>query len=299
MKKLVVCFLATIVITTFGVSTGFSTSYNIQSLYPILAAFGINDNGDVVGTEGGGDFYVVYNGTYTNVSLKDADGNQISLINARSINNSNQVTGTYGSNNYGGNNAFYYDGTFKNLNYPGAVATTSAAISNNGLIVGTYATSPDSLYWYYRGFTSTLGGSPHDFLYPGSTQTWLIDVNNGGAMIGTYYDDTGWHGFLFYNENNYLTLVGMDNPLGINDAGQVVGTNNGNGVLYANGQYTPLDFEGVPFDINNQGQIAGWYYGWKGQYGFIASPVPLPPTLLLLGTGLLGLGAAGWRRRRD
>jgi hypothetical protein len=28
------------------------------------------------------------------------------------------------------------------------------------------------------------------------------------------------------------------------------------------------------------------------------NPLPLPPAVLLLGTGLLGLGAAGWRRRR-
>ncbi len=296
MKKLVIYFLAAMVITTFGVSTGFSTSYNIQSLYPMLVAYGINDNGSVVGSEGGSDFYVVYNGTYTSVSLHDAAGNLLGGVTARNINNSNQVTGTYSSNTYGGNNAFCYDGTnFYDLNYPGAVATVGAAISNNGLIVGTYATSPDNLYWYYHGFTYTLGGVFKIFDY--GSQTRLEGVNNSGAIIGEYYDYSGLHSFMFDGNNTYTTL-NMDRALGINDAGQVVGLrNNSGGVLYANGQYTLLDFEGVPFDINNKGQIAGWYYGDKGQYGFIADPAPLPSAVLLLGTGLLGLAAAGWRRR--
>jgi hypothetical protein len=299
MKKLVTFFLVTMVITTFGVSTGFSTSYNVQIL-EMMVAFGINDNGSVVGINGSGNSYALYsNGNYTEIFLWG--NSSIGGVSASSINNANQTAGIYG-----GEHGFWYNGTdFYELNYPGALYTTSATISNNGLIVGTYRAG-DTNSPSYNGFTYTPTGGYNSFHYQSidgdgvthESHTTLAGVNNSGAIIGTYYNETDqqWQGFMF-DGINYATLVGMNRPLGINDFGQVVGLNNNLGVLYANGVYTPLDFAGVPFDINNKGQIAGWNYQNSGEnYGFIASPVPLPPTVLLLGSGLLGL--VGWRRFR-
>jgi len=43
--------------------------------------------------------------------------------------------------------------------------------------------------------------------------------------------------------------------------------------------------------------LAGGRYLLPGS-GYLEPAVPLPPTLFLLGSGLLGLGAVGWGRRR-
>jgi hypothetical protein len=56
----------------------------------------------------------------------------------------------------------------------------------------------------------------------------------------------------------------------------------------------PLSRGNIPRGINNSGQIVGYS---NSPNGFLATPnVPLPSTMLLPGSGLLGL--AGWRRFR-
>jgi len=84
---------------------------------------------------------------------------------------------------------------------------------------------------------------------------------------------------------------------GINDAGQIVGFYGGStgnhGFLLSGGVYTSIDVPGAvetyAAGINDAGQVVGRYFEGGGS-------VPLPPTVLLLGSGLLGL--VGWRRFR-
>ena len=103
--------------------------------------------------------------------------------------------------------------------------------------------------------------------------------------------------------------------LGINDKGIVVGyygtTNTSqHGFLYdiATGQYTFLDdpnqavINGVSVTqitgISDSGEITGFYVGADGiQHGFFAVPTPEPGSLLLMGTGALGLTAVLRRMR--
>ena len=62
--------------------------------------------------------------------------------------------------------------------------------------------------------------------------------------------------------------------------------------------FTTLDVPGFftdAFGINNVGQVVGFFSDSSGVHGFVASPVPLPAAVWLLGTTLGGLGLV--RRR--
>jgi uncharacterized membrane protein len=92
-------------------------------------------------------------------------------------------------------------------------------------------------------------------------------------------------------------------PSGINDNSAIVGTvsttSHNRRFTFDDGNLTFLDVTGAretdARGINNLGEIVGDYYDASG-HGFLATPVPLPPNVLLLGSGLLGL--VGWRRYR-
>jgi len=104
--------------------------------------------------------------------------------------------------------------------------------------------------------------------YPDQNDTRFYGINNAGHVAGIYVDGTGVHSFVY---------DGVDfSP-----------------ILYPGG----TDYS-YAFGINDWGQVVGVYLDGTGFHGFVATPVPLPGSLLFLGTGLLGLGAVGWRRRR-
>ena len=118
--------------------------------------------------------------------------------------------------------------------------------------------------------------------------------------MGTYYPDrTGTpHGFLFDGSNYTRSDVPGSSytfAFGINDYGQIVGLYDGGGFVLSDGITTAFNpwFETTPNGINNAGQVVGTYLvPFVASHAFLATPIPEPATLVLLGiaTAVLLLG---------
>ena len=113
-----------------------------------------------------------------------------------------------------------------------------------------------------------MEGTYSPIVAPGALITQASGINNSGQIVGTFYDGIQQHSYL-YSNSIFTAIAVPDSPLTL------------------------------AFGINDNGQISGSYYGATGGYqGFIASPVPLPTSLLLFASGLLGLSSLTMRRMR-
>jgi probable HAF family extracellular repeat protein len=175
------------------------------------------------------------------------------------------------------------------------------------------------------GSAATKGGMQHAFLYSGGKMTdlgslgglgvsesWAYAINASGQVL--IHSAASDHTFLYTNGAiTDLGFLGNSYSLGgsgINNAGQVVGSSNGHGYLYASGKTTdvnnlvPADSHWTLFSanaINNKGQIVGNGMSPNGEYhAYLLTPTaeaPEPGSLALMGLGALGLAARAWRRR--
>ena len=112
---------------------------------------------------------------------------------------------------------------------------------------------------------------------PGSQSTVGTGINNSGEVVGYFSvasEDHGFvdHGFV-YNNGVYSTFDppggSLDaNKVGINDAGEIVGTTTSGAFLLANGSYSTITVPNSTFTnasaINNSGQIVGYYLDASG-----------------------------------
>jgi probable HAF family extracellular repeat protein len=220
------------------------------------SATGINNSGVIVGNSSAGAF-LESNGIYTPFL-----GPGSMQIGANGINNSGQIVGSYSAG------AYFYDGSsFHTISVPGSTTTTANGLNNAGKIVGSYTVGSKSFgYIDDAGVFTTIS-------IPGSTNTFATGINNLGEVVGYYSDGLITHGFMY--SNGHITTFDApgvfenpDAPLisvsGINDDGQISGSEN--------------------FQTSGQ------------EFAFIATPVPEPGTIGLVGAGMMVLAGAVRRK---
>ncbi|MGB8131130.1 MAG: hypothetical protein WCG81_15175 [Candidatus Angelobacter sp.] len=137
------------------------------------SAFGVNDNGDVVGrfvANGTAFGFLLHNGKMTILSFPGAR----SGTTPASINDQGVVVGNYFLSLDDPGHAFMWkDGVFSNVSPPDSTSTVASKISNTGVVVGSYVSASDHLrhgYAFENGTYTTIDISP--------TESTLIDAVN-------------------------------------------------------------------------------------------------------------------------
>jgi uncharacterized membrane protein len=260
----------------------YADTYNFTVInYPgsfHVVVSGINNNGDIFGTVGEpfDTGFLYQNGNYSLFpGIVDVNNNGMILFNSPS------------------GPAIFFNGQATPLNVPGSVI----AFNDNGTVLVT------------GGFVKNGIFTPVN--YPGAVSTTVSGINDLDEVVGSYRSGNFPHGFL-YKDGVYTTIdVGSiySNAIAINNNGEIVGNYSSpsypviHGFTYENGNYQSFDafnsffagFVTVPTGINDFGEITGIAARFS-EPSFVATPVPEPGTVGLVGLGMMVIAGAVRRR---
>jgi hypothetical protein len=113
-------------------------------------------------------------------------------------------------------------GTYTQIDFPGALATVPTGVNAHGDIVGYYVDSTGNT----DGFLLS-GGSYTTIMYPGAASTQLSGINDSGKIVG--FSDASNSGFQYDEFTQTFTTITYPHanqtlPTAINNSGTVVGT---------------------------------------------------------------------------
>jgi hypothetical protein len=155
-------------------------------------------------------------------------------------------------------------GTYTQIDYPGAVATAAYGIDTAGELSGSYADSSGNVH----GFL--LSGVTYTAIdYPGSSVTQLFGLNDEGQIVGFNGSSVG---FVYDIQTQAFTEISYPKatytiPTAVNNAGDIAGyyeAGNGSGFGFklAGSKYTQISPPGTlnaaVFGITTSGEVVGY-----------------------------------------
>jgi probable HAF family extracellular repeat protein len=230
-------------------------------------AFDINNRGQVIGEsmigEGADAAYHAF--LYSDGIMQDLGRLGQWNSGAYGINDSGQVVGCYGDQEWNNIRAFLYsDGVIRDLGAPTEWGIAAYDINNGGQVVGW---SDGHAFLYSEGVMHPLSG-------PDSVAN---AINDNGQVAGWFCGNAGRHAFLYSDGviQDLGTLGGMkwgleSEATAISNNGNVAGcSGTASGVmhafLYSDGVMQDLGTPGYSSGasgVNNMGQVVGWWYDW-------------------------------------
>jgi len=307
-RKLLAC---AVILAALPTAASAITLQSVTTIYYPGSTFtlvkGVNDYGELVGeywTPLPNNKHETHAFSYDGSAYHDIDRNPAGGLNeAWGINNAGVITADGNINGvYGG----YYGMENNFTNFTG----TLFDINDVNMMVGSSSGQP----FIYDNVQDSYA----NINVPWGNRSATVGINNNNQVVGSYWNSGGTfipHGYLFdgtgYSQIDYPGATGTE-ALGINDVGQVVGyyldaSSERHGFLYDiySEAFTAIDIPLVGsygtrvYEISNNGLVVGDYIDAGGVHrGFIASIVPVPPALLLFGSGLAGLFGMTLLRRR-
>ena len=286
------------------VSAEFAFSYqtfDVPGTTNSTLALGINDAGDLAGgAPSPAAFWRDSAGNFTPFAAPNA-----TYTYALDVNNVGGIVGEFGSTVDGRVHGFSTDtsdplGSFVPIDVPGSTLTLVHHITDSGVMLGEFSadpTSPHHLGPGSKGFIRDATGNFVPLEVPGSSPNgWTSpnSMNDAGDIVGVWTDAQFIHGFWRDAAGTYTNIdfPGFPTPFpqphfdhqevtAINNRGQMTGRyfdgSTRGWFRSASGEFSRVDVPGAietqPWDMNDLGQITGWFMDNDGIHGFVATPI--------------------------